>query len=279
MRKVLVVAGFALQEAVRRRVVRVLLIVASLLILLYGFSMHSAWARMIQNVTEIQARAVAWTTTQAVLGVLNFMVTGAAIFLGASSISGELRDGSLHVLLPRSISRTQFYLGKLLALALITLGFGVVLAGGVGVAALWAGPGFPPGYWWVLLFFAVPPLFLAVLTQALGTRMGTIPAALIGVVAWVMAKVGSVLETIASLGDIEALQSSGILISLLVPVDAVYRWMTAHWISAMGPVGALFQAVEGSAGSTPSVWMLAWAAGWLVVVAWLGIRSLRSRDL
>lgn len=280
MRKVLLVAGFTFQEAVRRRLIQVLAGVAALLLLLYGFAMRSAWNEALAAMNELQAQAVALTVTQLVLGVLNFLITGAAIFLGAGSISGEVRDGSLHVLLPRSITRTQYYLGKLLALICMTLTFGGLLSGGVGIISALVGPGFPPGYGWALLSLALPPLFLVVLTQSLSTRMGTAAAAIVGIVAWVLAEVGMLLEGISSITLNESLRSGGILISLLIPVDAVYRWFTDRWIAAMGPVGAIQRSLNGMlTGSTPSLWMLLWAAGWFLAVAWLGSRSFRTRDL
>lgn len=280
MRKILLMAGFSLQESVRRRVVQILLVIALLLIILFGFAMRSAWTQALAEMPTLQAQALAWTGTKAVLGVLNFLVTGAAVFLAAGSISGEVESGSLHVLLPRTITRTQLYLGRLLALVLLTVGFGIALAGGVGLTLILTGPGWPPGFGWVLLFFAVPPLFLVVLAQALSTRLGTVGVALIGVVAWVLAQVGTVMEAMGAGVRNATLESAGILVSLLIPVDAVYRWMTERWTEAMGPVGALLRTMDTALlTQKPSVWMLVWAAGWALLVTWLGIESFRARDL
>lgn len=280
MRKVLLVAGFTFQEAVHRRLVQVLAGVALLLILLYGLAAQSAWSAAVGEASELQARAIALTGMQLVMGALNFLVTGVGIFLGAGSISGEVRDGSLQLLLPRSITRTQYYLGKLLALCCITLAFGALLSAGVGAASALVGPGLPAGYGWAVLSMALPPVFLVALTQALSTRMGTAGVAVVGILAWVLAEAGTLLEGFGGMVQNESLQSGGILISLLIPVDAVSRWLTDQWMAALGPVGALQRALDGAAtGPTPSLWMLVWAAGWFLAVVWLGSRSFRRRDL
>lgn len=280
MRKVLLVAGFAFQEAVRRRLVQVLAGVAVLLILLYGLAARSAWNEVVRAASELQAQAIALSVLRLTLGALSFLVTGIGIFLGAGSIGGEVRSGSLQVLLPRSITRSQYYLGKLLALCSITMGFGALLSAGVGAASALVGPGLPPGYGWVILSQALPPLFLVALTQALSSRMGTAGVAVLGIVAWVLAEAGTLLEGFGAMTQSESLTSLGILISLLVPVDALHRWLADQWTAALGPVGALQRAIDGFAsGPTPSLWMLLWAAGWLVLVVWLGCRSFGTRDL
>lgn len=278
MRKVWLVAGFTLREALHHRTIQVLLGMAVLLVVLFGFGAAVAWESIQLKSSPLMSRALAYASARMLMAVLNILATIAMIFVAAGSIQPEVESGSLHVLLPRTITRPQVYLGKLVAVVALAVGFSLVLVLGVGVALWAAGPGWPPGYSWTLLF-PVTPVLLGLLALALSTRLRAIAAGLLSLTAFVLAQVGSMIESMAMVSKSQVMESVGIAISLVTPADAVYRWMIDQWATYMGPIGAAFRTQEMFGLSVPSVWMLCWAAGWAAVVIWAGMCAFSSQDL
>ncbi|MDB4897883.1 MAG: hypothetical protein JWN15_4145 [Firmicutes bacterium] len=278
MRKVLLVAGFTLREALRRRFLLILAAAAVVVLALFGLVISRAWPETLRHLTPVQARAGIWLGARIFLGALNILAAIAAIFLAAGGIGPEVENGSMHLLLTRTVSRAQVFLGKLLATASLAGLFSLFLAAGVGLSLVLAGPGWPPGWHYVLLIFPVGPILLAAFALGLSTRLGTIGTGITTLMLFVVAQVGTMLETLGNVSGSSTLMNTGIVISLLSPIDAVYRWMIYRWTDGIGVVGALMRST-GMEAPAPSVWMLVWAAGWLVVVILVGTRSFRTRDL
>jgi len=279
VRKILLVAGFTLQEAVRRKSLLVLVLGCMVIVGGFWYGLHYTWTQIPPQMTPAQAEAIAYTAARMVLGFLNILVVVAGVFFGAGSIGTEIESGSMHLLLPRTITRTQVYLGKIMAQAFLIGSFSLVLVLGVGLAQAVSGPGWPPGWHWILLGFMLPPICLSVVAVGLSTRLSTVPAGLIGLFAFILAQAGTIIETIAATIDSEVLSLWGIGISLVVPVDAIYRWTIAQWVAEIGPAGLLIRTMGGLSGPTPSAWMLAWVVGWLIAVAGAGVWSFQTRDL
>lgn len=279
MRKIWLVARFTMREAARRKALLVLLLAAVVVVGGFGFTLHKVWTEHAPRMSATQAQAMVWTAMRLVMGLLNVLVSIAAVFVGASGISGEMDSGSLHVLLPRTVTRMQVFLGKLLAVTLLVAAFSTVITLGMGVDCLLLGPGWPPGWHWVIVGFMVPPLMLAALALLLSTRLPTLAAGLISLMLFVAAQVGSVLEMVAAQMQSSSLNVTGIVISLLAPIDAMYRWMLHQWANAMGPAAAIFRVVDGVNAPPPSQWMVVWSASWMLMVVLVGVQSFRTRDL
>jgi len=279
VRKVLLVAGFTLREAVRRKSLLVLVLGCVVIVGGFWYGLNQTWSQIPPQMSQIQAQAIAYSAARLVLGFLNVLVVVAGVFFGAGSVGTEIENGSMHLLLPRTITRAQVYLGKILAQAVLIGSFSLVLVLGVGLAQAVSGAGWPPGWHWVLLGFTLPPVCLSVMAVGLSTRLSTVPAGLVGLFAFILAQAGTIMETIAATIDSESLNLWGIVISLVVPVDAIYRWTIAQWVAETGPAGLLIRTMGGLSGPEPSVWMLAWATGWIIAVVAAGVWSFRTRDL
>lgn len=279
MRKVWLVGSFALREALRRRIVQVMLAVALLLLLLFGWQLRMAWQEAIAEGSLIFTQTVALSGARILLFVLNLLTSVAAIFVASGSLGGEVESGSLHVLLPRTITRAQVYMGKLLAVTALAGGFGLTVVAGVGVMFALSDAGWPAGFHWVLLLFPVAPVVLGAGVLALGSRLGATATGLLALGAYVLAQVGSMLESVGAISGSAASGQVGIIISLLTPVDAVYRFMMEQWAQSMGPLAAGFLAMDAMGAPAPSAWTMAWAAFWFLVVTFLGMHSFRTRDL
>lgn len=278
MRKIWLVAGFTLRELVRRRALLVMGISGLLIIGFFGLVMAEEYREATQRLEPVQAQAMAWMAVRMVLGLLSLLVSITGLFLAAGSISGDAESSHLHVLLPRTITRTQVFIGKLAAIGTAIMGFCLLLTAGVGLSLVLVGAGWPPGWHWLLLGFPVPPLLLVAVALTCNTRLTAAATGMVTVMLYVIAQVGNALEAFGTTMGSSGMETAGILISLAVPTDAVYRWVIQQWTDALGASGLLVRFGNVTA-APPSVWMLLWAAGWLLAVVAVGARSFRSKEL
>lgn len=278
MRKIWLVTGFTLRELLRRRALLVMGLSGLLIVGLFGLVMDQQYPDAVRRMEPLQAQAMAWMAVRTVLGLLSLLAAITGLFLAAGSISADAENGSLHLLLPRTITRTQVFLGKFTAIGAAVVAFCLLLTAGVGLALLLAGVGWPPGWHWVLLGFPAAPLLLVAVTLACNTRIPSAAAGMVTLVLYVIAQVGDAIEAIGTALGSSGMETAGILISLAIPTDAVYRWVLQQWTDGLGPAGLLVRFGNATA-APPSGWMLLWAAGWLLAVVAIGARSFRSREL
>lgn len=278
MRRIWLVARFTLQELLRRRALLVMGLSGLLIIGFFGLVMREEFAEATARMDPLQAQALAWTAARMVLGFLSLLTAITGLFLAAGSISADVENGSLHVLLPRTITRTQVYLGKFVAIGLTMIIFCLLLTAGVAVALVLGGVGWPPGWHWIMLGFPVPALLLTAVALAANTRIPAAAAGMVTLVLYVVAQVGNGLEAVGTTLGSSGMETAGIVISLAVPTDAIYRFMMQHWTDSLGASGLLVR-FGNVTSAPPSVWMLLWAAGWWLAVVAAGVRSFRSREL
>jgi Cu-processing system permease protein len=147
MRGALIIAAFALQESVRRRVFVVVALLTLAFLGLYGLGTWQIGKNADEigdtNANGIQGDIVAGAT---LLGLSMFatLFLGAilAVFLTLGAVRGDAERGLLQPLLVRPISRATFLLGRFAAAASVCLAY-VVLVFGAAVVITWAWVG-----WW-----------------------------------------------------------------------------------------------------------------------------------
>jgi Cu-processing system permease protein len=119
---VLVIARYAIQEAVRRRVFTVVLALTAAFVVLYGLAVWQVFRRIgdIHPPGGIEPKPFAGAT---IFGLSMFatMFLGVVlgVFLTLGVVRGDAERGLLQPLLVRPLSRTQLLLGRLLAAAAV----------------------------------------------------------------------------------------------------------------------------------------------------------------
>ena len=130
MRGVVIVAGFALRESLRRRVFVVVALLTVAFLALYGLGVWqiSQEADEIGGVDGVDGRTVAGAT---LLGLAMFatLFLGAilAVFLTLNAVRGDAERGLLQPLVVRPLPRATFLLGRLVAAAGVCAGYVIVV--------------------------------------------------------------------------------------------------------------------------------------------------------
>lgn len=127
-----IVAGYALREALRRRVLLVVVVLTALFLLLYGWGTKETFEAL--EATEdsplVRTQVVAGATLLGLaMFVTLFLGTVLAVFLTLNAVRGDAERGLLQPLVVRPLGRTALLLGRFVAATAVCGTFVVVVYG------------------------------------------------------------------------------------------------------------------------------------------------------
>ncbi|HHV58131.1 MAG TPA: ABC transporter permease subunit [Firmicutes bacterium] len=275
---------FTLHEAVRKRLVLLVILLTVGFLLLYGWGVHRALALQAGThaADDWSARLNRAGTAAALLSIglyfANFLTAFLTIVMMSGALAGEVESGTVHAVLARPITRRSFVLGKFAGYLVLSLAYAAALF--LTMLAL-VRPYLPLFYDDVLAglgIFLLQPVVLAALTLAASAFLSTLNAGVLLVSLYGFGIVGGMLEQIGTGMRQPVLQNIGIFSSLVMPADALYR----------KAIAALFDTLSGLVGSygnpfaaagEPSTAMLVWAVVYAGAAVGLAVYAFEQRDL
>ena len=289
MHNSLLIAELSLREALRKKLVTVLLVLTALFIGFYLFGIYKMEVRL-------DARAAEAGLDRSPTGSSNIPVMFATMFgmylvyfLGAlmavlstvSSVSGDIENGVMQSVIARPVSRAALVLGRWLGFAVVNVGYvtllSVTLLGGVSLITGYTPPDALPAVLLVLL--AV--LLLTAMT-VLGSTLFTTLANGIGVfVLYGMGFTGGILTAIGSLSDTPTLTTLGKVANTVMPTNALWLGASYHLQpEIMRQVGEVSQGTNPFfASEAVAPWLIAWAAVLTGLAVLVGMWRFSKRDL
>jgi Cu-processing system permease protein len=285
-RDVLVVAGYALRESLRRRVFGVVVALTLAFGALYAWGAgqlfhdvaHSGFA---ENRLGLDPRTLAGATLLglSMFGTL-FLGTVLAVFLTLGAVRGDAESGLLQPLIVRPLGRRQYLAGRFLAAAAVSCAYvAVVYAAAVVVTGA-------TGHWWPTspvgagLRLAAAVVVVAALSL-LGSTLLTATANGIGVL--MVFGAGLIAGVLGSIGD--ALSSHTLTTiansaAWVLPFEALYRDALRLLVQDIpGVTGAIVKLgpLGGSHDAGPL--LLPWTVAYLALVGAAAALSFGRRDL
>jgi Cu-processing system permease protein len=210
------------------------------------------------------------------LYVANFLTLAVAVMLPVDSLSGEIESGVMETIASKPVSRAAIVLGKWLAFLAMTAIYLVITTSGV-VLLVGARTGFIQPH----LPRTLPLMFLGAATLltasiAGGTRFKTVTNGIVVFGLYAMAFIGGWIEEIGFLLANESARYVGTAISLLSPVDAMWR-LACHEMQP--PLMQQLRMSPFSTAAVPSGAMVVWAMGFVVAALVLALRRFSKRAL
>lgn len=272
----------SLKELINKRIVPIGIVLSMGYLLLYGLgafylaresSIHDTQGFYIQQL-GFQFMSLGWYVSTFITGSL-------AVLVGAGSISAEIESGTILELASSPISRTEIVLGKYGAYALVTGIYCAALA----LAVTWTSAHFfhlnlAPGavFHGVLLFMLFPLVLLAVSYYA-STLFSTLSAGIGVFMLFAVGIIGGFIEQMGVFTGNASLLNIGIVSSLLMPADAVYRMAVALASNGLVGQGLLVDLSPFGATSVPSPAMMVYTLIYAAVFLTLAVKRLNSLDL
>jgi ABC-type transport system involved in multi-copper enzyme maturation permease subunit len=279
----LTLAALTLQEAARRRVLRVLALLTVVLLALsaWGFSRLAASETDFGSLTSGQSRLIASQVLNLVMFGLSLIAAIGTSFLAGPTLAGEIESGMALAVLARPVRRSVVLLGKWLGLVVFGAGFVVIAGLAQFLIVLWTVGYWPPQPVAGLALLAGQTTVLLTLGLLLSTAMSPMASGIVAVglfgATWIAGVVGGVG---AALGN-DGLAQAGTVSRMLIPTDGLWRGAMHAFQdpSALLQFAAEFEGFPFLSEAPLTPVYLAWAGVWIVLVLGLAAVAFRRRDL
>jgi ABC-type transport system involved in multi-copper enzyme maturation permease subunit len=280
MGPILVIAKITLQEGVRKKAVLGGVLLATLFLVLYGLGMYFVMRDLqvpesFMN-PDVFRDAVAGQLLASALNVAGMLTALVAIFTAAGAIATEVEQNTLHAIIPKPLARWQVLVGKCCGLGTMSATF----AAGTTLALLvltWLFAGFFSwSSWQSALLLALLGILLTCVTVCASTLLSTLTAGVTVIMLYGLGLVGGMVEQLGVLLDNQVMQNIGIITSLILPSDALWR-MSAQRLGVQEFAGLAGGPFEGF--SQPSAMMLVWALIYITSAVLIGARVFGRKDL
>jgi ABC-2 type transport system permease protein len=272
----LTVAHLTFAEARRRRILAAALVFGGAFVLLFGIGLHFIVADLRARLLPTQQAIIVGFVVTAALYAANFLIVMTSVLVAVDTLAGEIGSGVIETLCTKPVPRAAIALGKWLGCWILMAVYASVLCGGVLLVARLLASYTPPN---ALLAFGLIVLEGTVLlTLALlgGTRLSTVANGITVFGLYGLAFIGGWMEQIGTLAGNATARHLGIAASLLVPSESLWQLASHHM---QLPLVRDTNLTPFSPASVPSPAMVAWAAGYVLVVLGAAVRLFRTRDL
>lgn len=278
------IAKLTIGEAARRRVLWVLVVLATIAVGLtaWGVSSLVAAARD-EGVSEVEVKLVVSQVLIFIAFMFGFVLVMTAAFFGSPAIATELESGVAQALLARPLSRASYLVGRWLGLAVVLVGYAIA-SGLFAIAAVGLVSGYlPPDPFLPVAYLAGQALVLLSLTVLLSTLLPPIGGGAIAVVAYGLAWMAGVLGKVGEAMDSSVLLTARDISRFLLPTDGLWQGV----VFGLEP-SFVINAAEGEfigraspffASAPPPAALVAWSVIWVVIVLNLAVLRLRRREL
>ena len=288
---VILVAELTIREAARRRIFLAIVLLSLLYVALFGLGFGFLIEEIRREEAARPAAAAAQQaamlvptimTTLAIYG-LNLMAGGAALFLGAGTLAGEVASGLMQVVAARPLRRGDIVVGKWLGLLVIAA---LYIAGTFALLLLivWVLSGYVPP-------LPLPAVGLLLLEMALLLAIAVLGSALFstvtnGIIIFMLygaAWIGGFIEQIGAALRIDLMVNLGIVVSLLMPSDILWRaasfYLQPSWLLLLQNAATAGSGLPFVSSTPTAPAMLIWAVLYTAAVLGGAIAVFSHRDL
>ncbi len=279
--RILVIAKLTFREAARRKIALTAALLGLAFLLLYNLAFY--FVRTQQGFSglpqaELAQREAFNLLLMAGLYAANFMSGVMSALVAADSLAGEINSGAIHTVVSKPVRRAEVVIGKWLGFAGLMGLYLLLLAGGL-IASVGIQAGlFPSNVLLGLALMYLTSLLVVSVTLAFSARLSTLAtgAAVFGM--YGLAFLGGWVEQIGAVLKSQTAVDIGIVASLLMPSESLWRRasfeMTSPILRSLGNFNPF-----GGGEAVPSMLMVAYAALFALGAVWVAIRTFSARDL
>jgi len=276
------ITWLSVKEAARRKLVLAGLMASLAFAALFATGFTFLYREAAEFAGQGSMEVVLAATLMTVLGLytVQFLAAFLSMFVAVGAVSTEIDSGTLHAVLARPLSRTSWLLQRALAFVGLAAGYVIVMAAGLLLIA-----------WVIAGYGALDPLraigllvlqvvVLLALGMAASARWSTLAAGVTVFGLFGLAWLGGIIEFVGQVASNNTLQTIGIVTSLLIPSDALWRGASYYLSTPVMLIGASEgDSIPFASLTPPSGWMVLWSLGYAVLLLTFAVRRLRRRDL
>ncbi len=275
-----VIARLTFREASRRKIVFAALVLGVVFLGVYGAGLYfirQDLARSGEIGNPLISNQIFNFLLLSGLYVVNFLFVVMAVLTSVDTIAGEINSGTIQSLVAKPVRRWEILLGKWFGFIVMLTLYLALMAGGV-IAINRAITGYQASnvFRAMALIWLNGCLLLSVSFLG-GTRLSTLANGVLAFAAYGVAFVGGWIEQIGSFLESTTAINVGIVSSLLLPSEALWKRAAYEMRSPIVDVMGFSPFTSGN--SVPSGLMVGYAVAYAVVALALAVWSFSRRDL
>lgn len=276
MNAIMNLAWLTFHEARRRSMVLVALVLGAAFLLLFGIGMNLIVNSRQTTGGLLNGEIIFSMLTVAGLYVVHFLAIMLAIVATVDAVSGEISSHTIQSLVTRPVYRWQVIAGKWLGYIIMLVLYTALLSVGI-LLESWLIAGYVPpqpvqGVALIVLQVAV----VVSLSLYIGTYVSTLTNGVILFMLYGLAFIGSWVEQIGTLYQSPATTQIGVISSLLLPVEALWRLAA---VSLQPPLLNNINFSPFNLGSPPTGATIVYAVIYIGLLLVLAMRAFTVRDL
>ena len=223
LRTILLMARVTFREAARRRILWIAAAAGIVFLAFFWTALHFVLKHTSPQTSAVNFREGIVLMTMMVLYAGSMMTSLMAVLTCCDTISGEIASGTIHAIATKPVARWALVFGKWLGfVGMLTLY--VLLIEGGSIMLSWIESGYlaPHGPAVLSLIWLQAVVLLGV-TMAASTTFSSLTSGAVSLGLYGLAFVGGWIEQFGSLRHVQACVDLGILSSLIMPSDALWR--------------------------------------------------------
>jgi len=276
-----IIAKLTCREMLLRRVFHIAFLLTLAYLALYGTALHYAYRSPVHDVFVRNIMATQLTSMGLYLS--SFIVAFLAVLGSVGAIAAEVESGVIMTLLVKPVRRRDYVLGKFSGLAMMLLAYSALFF----LAVIMLNVFFSSGLVQInvlniakagLFYLSVPLIILSISLWG-SSFLPTLNNGVVAVILYSAATIGGIIEQVGHLAKQAALVNIGVVTSLLLPVDAMYRKaLNTLFAGAPGDFTLFFDSFF-TGKYEPSIWMTLYAVLYMGFFLWRAVAVFGKRDL
>lgn len=280
--RALVITRLTFLEAVRRRIALAAFVLGLLFLVLYAIGFHFIYKDTMaefnqQNGVLIRNQIYNFLSIAGLYSV-NFLTIAMGVLISADTLAGEINSGTIQTIASKPVHRIEIVFGKWLGFAALLAVYLLLMAGGVLLIVYFISGhhvrNISTGV--SLIYFA--SLLVMTVSLACSSMFSTLATGGIVFGLYGIGFIGGWVEQIGSIFGKQTVVNVGIVSSLVIPSEAIWRRasyeMTSMVMKTLGVDVGPFTTL-----SVPNPLMLIYAAFYMLVLLFFAIRQFSRRDL
>jgi ABC-type transport system involved in multi-copper enzyme maturation permease subunit len=281
--KIWIVARMTFREAIRRRIVLTGLVLGILFLIIFSIGFRMIYTAINAEMTEaadvlerVWRSEAANFFLQVGLYAVAFLSVAMGALLSADTLAGEISSGTIQTIVTKPLRRAELVLGKWLGFAGLLGLYCLLMAGGIALSVFLQTGYSAPNLLRGLLLVYLEAVVVMTVSLACSSAMPALATGATVFGLYGLAFIGGWIEQIGAVFRNETAVQMGIITSLLIPTEAIWRRAS---FEMQAPLSAALQMTPFTTLSVPSVLMVAYAVLYLIVMLVLAIQTFQGRDI
>jgi Cu-processing system permease protein len=281
--KILIVARMTFREAIRRRIVLTGLVLGVLFLVIFSIGFRMIYTAILNDsgetdsvLTRIWQNESSNFLLLAGLYAVAFLSVAMGALLGADTLAGEINSGTIQTIITKPLRRSDVVLGKWLGFAGLLGLYCLLMAGGTALSVFLQSGYSAPNLLAGLSLLYLEALLVMTVSLACSSAMPALATGGTVFGLYGLAFIGGWIEQIGAIFRNQTAVQVGIVTSLLIPTEAIWRRAT---FEMQAPLSAALQMTPFTTLSVPSTLMILYAILYLVIALVLAVKTFQGRDI